>query len=87
MLSVDHPPQEILWTIFAKVVLPQEFKPAYLVDHRLLQHLDALEQAAEKKRGAQQALAYRCAKAYTVSLPLAAYGLRVSCFAGHLTPR
>jgi hypothetical protein len=53
-------------------VLPLEFKPAYSIGDLLLQHLDALEQDAEEKGGVQQVLANHFAKAYKVSLPLAA---------------
>jgi hypothetical protein len=51
---------------------PLEFKPAYSVGDLLLQHLDALEQAAEEKGGVQQVLADHFAKLYKVRMPLAA---------------
>jgi hypothetical protein len=62
---------QMLLGIFASLgVLPLEFKPAYSVDELLLQHLDALEQEAEEKGGAQQMLADHLAKAYRVGMSL-----------------
>jgi hypothetical protein len=64
---------QLLLGIFASHgVLPLEFKPAYSVGDLLVQHLDALEQEAEKKGGVQQVLADHFAKVYKVSLQLAA---------------
>ena len=64
---------QMLVGIFASHgVLSLEFKPAYSVGDLLLQHLDALEQEAAEKGGVQQLLADHFAKAYKVSLPLAA---------------
>jgi hypothetical protein len=53
-------------------VRPPAFTPAYSGGDLSLHHVDALEQAAEKKGGAQQALADHFAKVSQVSLPLVA---------------
>jgi hypothetical protein len=64
---------KMLLGIFASHgVLPLEFKPAYSVGDLILQHLDALEQEAKEKGGIQRILAEHFAKAYKVSMPLAA---------------
>jgi hypothetical protein len=52
--------------------LPLEFTPASSVGDLLVQRLDALEQEAEEKGGAPQALAGRFAKVYTITMPRAA---------------
>jgi hypothetical protein len=46
----------------AKGVLPLEFKPAHSVGDLLTQHLDELEQEAERKGGVLQTLADHLAK-------------------------
>ena len=51
-------------------VLPLEFKPAYSVGDLLLQHLDALEQEAERKGGVLQTLADHFARVYHTSMSL-----------------
>jgi hypothetical protein len=53
-------------------VLPLEFKPAYSVADLLMQHLDELEQKAERKGGVPQTLSDHFAKAHKGSLPTAA---------------
>jgi hypothetical protein len=64
---------QMLVGIFASHrVLPLEFKPAYSVRDLLLQHLDELEQVAERKGGVLQALSDHFAKVYKVSLRLVA---------------
>lgn len=56
---------QILLGIFASHdVLPLKFKPVYSVGDLLLQHLDGLEEEAEKKGGVQQLLADHFAKVY-----------------------
>jgi hypothetical protein len=64
--------QMLLGIFPAKGVLPLEFKPAYSVGDLLTQHLDELEQEAERKGGVLQTLADHFAKVYKVVTPLAA---------------
>jgi hypothetical protein len=52
-------------------VLPLEFKPVYSVGDQLPQHLDELEQEAERKGGVLQSLTAHFTKVYRVPLPLA----------------
>src|SRR5262245_36488960 len=64
---------QMLVGIFASHgVPPLELKPAYSVGDLLLQHLEALERAAEEKGGIQQMLAEHFAKTHKVSPTLAA---------------
>jgi hypothetical protein len=49
-------------------VLPLEFKPAYSVGDLLTQHLDELEEEAERKGGILQALTDHFTKIYNVAL-------------------
>ncbi len=62
----------LLGMFSAKGVLPLEFKRAYSLGDLLTQHLDKLEQEAERKGGVQQVLADHFTKVYKVSMPLAA---------------
>jgi hypothetical protein len=70
--QLEHRVQMLLGVFSAKGVLPLEFKPAYSVGDLLTQHLDELEQEAERKGGVLQALSDHFAKVYKVSLPTAA---------------
>jgi hypothetical protein len=70
--QIEHRVQMLLGIFASHGVLPLEFKPAYSVGDLLLQHLDALEQEAEKSGGVQRVLADHFARVYKVSLPLAA---------------
>jgi hypothetical protein len=49
---------------FAKGVLPLEFKPAYSVGDLLTQHLDDLEQEAERKGGVLRTLCDHFSRIY-----------------------
>jgi hypothetical protein len=69
---LEHWVQMLLGIFPAKGVLPLEFKPAYSVGDLLTQHLDELEQEAERKGGVLQTLADHFAKVYKVVTPLAA---------------
>ncbi len=62
----------LLGIFSANVVLPLEFKPAHLVGDLLTQHLDELEEEAERKGGVLQALTAHFTKVYRVPPPLAA---------------
>jgi hypothetical protein len=57
----------LLGIFSAKGVLPLEFKLAYCVGDLLTQHLDELEQEAERKGGIVQALANHFARVYKVA--------------------
>jgi hypothetical protein len=70
--QVEHRVQMLLGIFGAYGVLPLEFKPAHSIGDLLVQHLDALEQEAEKKGGVQQVLADHFARVYKVSLSAAA---------------
>ena len=59
----------LLEAFAAKGVLPLEFKPAYSVGDLLVQHLEELEQEAEKKGGMQQVLVDHFARVYKVAPP------------------
>ena len=59
----------LLGIFSAKGVLPLKFKPAHSVGDLLSQHLDELEQEAERKGGVQQPLADHFGKVDNVSLP------------------
>ena len=60
--------QMLLGVFSAKGVLPLEFKPGHSVGDLLTQHLDELEQEAERKGGVLQTLAVHFAKVYKVCL-------------------
>jgi hypothetical protein len=70
--QLKHRVQMLLGVFSAKGVLPLEFKPAYSVGDLLTQHLDALEQEAERKGGILQTLSDHFAKVYRVD-PAAAH--------------
>jgi len=70
--QLEHRVQMLLGIFSAKGVLPLEFKPAYSVGDLLTQHLDELEQEAERKAGVLQTLADHFAKVYKVAMPLVA---------------
>jgi len=69
---LEHRVQMLLGIFAARGVLPLEFKPAHSVGDLVLQHLDDLEQEAEKKGGVRQVVADHFARVYKVSLPQAA---------------
>jgi hypothetical protein len=60
--QVEHRVQMLLGIFSAKGVLPLEFKPAHSVGDLLTQHLDELEQEAERKGGVLQTVADHFAK-------------------------
>ncbi len=66
--QLEHRVQMLLGIFSAKGVLPLEFKPAYSVGDLLTQHLDELEQEAERKGGIRQMLTDHFAKTYKVAL-------------------
>ena len=66
--QLEHRVQMLLGIFSAKGVLPLEFKPAYSVGDLLTQHLDELEQEAERKGGIRQMLTEHFAKTYKVAL-------------------
>jgi hypothetical protein len=68
----EHRVQMLLGVFSAKGVLPLEFKPAHSVGDLLTQHLDELEQEAERKGGVLQTLSDHFTQVYKVSAPLAA---------------
>src|SRR6478752_3299847 len=65
--QLEHRVQMLLSIFSAKGVLPLEFKPAHSVGDLLTQHLDELEQEADRKGGVQQALSDHFARVYKVS--------------------
>jgi len=67
--QLEHRVQMLLGVFSAKDVLPLEFKLAYSVGDLLTQHLDELEDEAERKGGVMQTLADHFAKVYEVTLP------------------
>jgi hypothetical protein len=67
--QLEHRVQMLLGIFSAKGVLPLEFKPAYSVGDLLTQHLDELEQEAERKGGVLQTLSDHFARVYR--LPVA----------------
>ena len=69
--QLEHRVQMLLGIFSAKGVLPLEFKPAHSVGDLLTQHLDELEQEAERKGGVLQALSDHFARVYKVT-PLCA---------------
>jgi hypothetical protein len=68
--QVEQRVQMLLGVFSAKGVLPLEFKPAYSVGDFLTQHLDKLDQEAERKGGVMQALSNHFARVYKVDIPL-----------------
>jgi hypothetical protein len=70
--QLEHRVQMLLGIFSAKGVLPLEFKPAYSVGDLLTQHLDELEQEAERKGGVLQALSNHFARVYKAPLSLRA---------------
>ncbi len=68
--QLEHRVQMLLGVFSAKGVLPLEFKPAYSVGDLLTQHLDELDQEAERKGGVLQALSDHFARVYKVDIPL-----------------
>jgi hypothetical protein len=64
----EHRVQMLLGIFSAKGVLPLEFKPAYSVGDLLTQHLDELEQEAERKGGVLQALSDHFARVYKMDM-------------------
>ena len=69
---VEQRAQMLLGIFASHGVLPLEFKPAHNFGDLILQHLETLEQEAEKKGGMQQVLADHSAKIYKASMALAA---------------
>jgi hypothetical protein len=70
--QLEHRVQMLLGIFSAKGVLPLEFKPAHSVGDLLTQHLDELEQEAERKGGVIQTLADHFSRVYKVPLSPAA---------------
>jgi hypothetical protein len=70
--QLKHRVQMLLGIFSSKGVLPLEFKPAHSIGDLLTQHLDELEQEAERKGGVLQALSDHFATIYKVAPPLAA---------------
>jgi hypothetical protein len=68
--QLEHRIQMLLWIFSAMGVLPLAFKPAHSVGDLLTQHLDELEQEAERKGGVLQTLFDHFAKVYKVAMPL-----------------
>jgi hypothetical protein len=62
----EHRVQMLLGVFGAKGVLPLWFKPAYSVGDLLTQHLEDLEDEAERKGGVAQLLDEHFAKMYKV---------------------
>ncbi len=69
--QLEHRVQMLVGVFSAKGVLPLEFKPAHSVGDLLTQHLDELEQEAERKGGVLQSLSDHFARVYKVAMPLA----------------
>ena len=67
--QLEHRVQMLLGIFSAKGVLPLEFKPAYSVGDLLTQHLDELDQEAERKGGVLQSLNDHFAKIYKIGYP------------------
>jgi hypothetical protein len=66
--QLEHRVQMLLGIFTAKGVLPLEFKPAYSVGDLLTQHLDELEQEAERKGGVLQTLRDHFGRVYKASV-------------------
>jgi hypothetical protein len=62
--QLEHRVQMLLGIFSAKGVLPLELKPAHSVGDLLTQHLDELEQEAERKGGVLQSLSDHFARVY-----------------------
>jgi len=73
--QLEHRVQMLLGTFSAKGVLPLEFRPAFSVGDLLTQHLDELEEEAERKGGVLQTLSDHFARLFRapMSTALAAY--------------
>jgi hypothetical protein len=82
--QIEQRVRMLLGIFAAHGALQLEVKPVYSVGDLLGQHLDRLEQEADKKGGVQQLLADHFAKVYKVSLPLAAKGRHESISTGFL---
>jgi hypothetical protein len=67
--QLEHRVQMLLGVFSTKGVLPLEFKPAHSVGDLLTQHLNELEQEAERKGGVLQMLADHFAKVYKAGMP------------------
>jgi hypothetical protein len=67
--QLEHRVQMLLGIFSAKGVLPLEFKPAYSVGDLLTQHLDELEQEAERKGGVLETLREHFARVYKLTMP------------------
>jgi hypothetical protein len=65
--QLEHRVQMLLGIFSAKGVLPLELKPAHSVGDLVTQHLDELEQEAERKGGVMQTLFDHFAKVYKVN--------------------
>jgi hypothetical protein len=66
--QLEHRVQMLLGVFSAKGVLPLEFKPAYSVGELLTQHLDELEEEAERKGGVLQTLGDHFGRIYKASI-------------------
>jgi hypothetical protein len=66
--KLEHRVQMLLGIFSAKGVLPLEFKPAYSVGDLLTQHLDELEQEAERKGGIMQTLTDHFSRVYKLGV-------------------
>jgi hypothetical protein len=66
--QLEHRLQMLLGIFSAKGVLPLEVKPAYSVGDLLTQHVDELEQEAERKGGVLQSLSDHFAKVYKATV-------------------
>jgi hypothetical protein len=62
--QLEHRVPMLLGIFSAKGVLPLEFKPAHSVGDLLTQHLDELEQEADRKGGITQILEGRFARTF-----------------------
>ncbi len=69
---LEHLAQMLLGAFSAKGVLLLDFKPAHSVGDLLTQHVDELEQEAERKGGVLQTLADHFGKVYKATMSLAA---------------
>jgi hypothetical protein len=65
--QIEQRVQMLLGVFASHRVLPLEFKPAYSVGDLLTQHLDELEQEAERKGGILQTLQDHFARTYRFS--------------------
>src|SRR5215831_16018085 len=68
--QLEHRAQMLLGIFSAKAVLPLEFTPAHSVGDLITQHLDELEQEAERKGRVLQTLSDHFAHVYKVAVPL-----------------